>query len=89
MDKERIFWTALAAGAAIGAGIMAREGAAAGWRYARSEEPPLSIDDERASWRSLLAWTMISGLCVSVARVVGQGAASGAWRKTLGRNPPA
>ncbi|MES1924884.1 DUF4235 domain-containing protein [Salinisphaera sp. T31B1] len=88
MDRESAIWAALAAGTAIGAGIIARKSAAAAWRRARHEEPPLNLDNEDASWRSILAWAAVSGFCVAFARVVGRGAATGAWRKALGRTPP-
>lgn len=88
MDRERILWAALAAGATIGAGMAARQGAAAVWRRTRDEEPPQDVADRRNSWQGLLAWAAVSGFCVAFARVVGQGAVSGAWRKAIGRQPP-
>lgn len=88
MDRERILWAALAAGATIGAGMAARQGAAAVWRRTRDEEPPIDAADRRNSWQGLLAWATVSGFCVAFARVIGQGAASGAWRRMLGHNPP-
>lgn len=89
MDRERALWLALGAGTAIGAGMLARHGASAAWRRARNENPPLTIEDDEASWSSVLAWAAISGFCVAFARVVGRGVAQKGWRHALGRNPPA
>jgi hypothetical protein len=88
MDRERTIWLALGAGAAIGAGMLARRGAASAWRRTLNEEPPLNVEDEQASWPHVLAWAAVSGFCVAFARVVGRGVASETWRHTLGRNPP-
>lgn len=88
MDRERTLWLALGAGAAIGAGMLARRGASAAWQQARNEYPPLAIEDAEASWSAVLAWAAISGFCVAFARVVGRGAAREGWRRALGRNPP-
>lgn len=88
MDRERTLWLALGAGAAIGAGILARRGAAAVWRHARDEEPPLAVEDDDMTWPGILAWAAFSGFCVAFARVVGRGVAREGWRQALGRNPP-
>ncbi len=83
-----MLWAALATGVAIGAGMAARHGAAAAWRHTRHEEPPINPADTQASWPSVLAWAAVSGFCVAAARAIGYSAASGAWRKALGHQPP-
>lgn len=88
IDRERTLWLALGAGAAIGAGMLARRGAAVAWRHTRQEHPPLTVEDEDMSWPAVLAWAAFSGFCVAFARVVGRGVAREGWRQMLGRNPP-
>jgi len=88
MDRERTLWLALGAGAAIGAGMLARRGASAAWRRTLDEEPPVNVEDADVSWPHILAWAAVSGFCVAFARVVGRGVASETWRHALGRNPP-
>jgi len=62
--------------------------AAAAWRHARDEEPPLAVEDDDMTWPGILAWAAFSGFCVAFARVVGRGVAREGWRQALGRNPP-
>ncbi|MDA3919578.1 MAG: DUF4235 domain-containing protein [Salinisphaera sp.] len=88
MNRERILWLALAAGTAIGAGIIARKGTASLWRYTLDEEPPIQVDEPGTSWQRVAVWAALSGFCVAFARVIGRGVASGTWRHALGRNPP-
>lgn len=87
-DRERVLWLALAAGTAIGAGMLARQGAVSAWRHTLDEEPPLRIDDTATSWPRVAAWAALSGFCIAFARIAGRGLASGTWRQALGRNPP-
>ncbi|WP_423822970.1 DUF4235 domain-containing protein [Salinisphaera sp. SPP-AMP-43] len=88
MNKEKIIWLALGTGAAIGAGIAARQGAAEAWRRTLREEPPTHAAERETSWPRLLAWAAISGFSVAFARVLSRGVAVGTWQRLLGRTPP-
>lgn len=87
-DRERLIWAAVSAGAVLSASLLARRGADAAWRYLRDEEPPRDPADPNTRWRTLAAWTLISGIGAAAARLTGQALATKAWQKRLGRLPP-
>ncbi|RJS91434.1 DUF4235 domain-containing protein [Salinisphaera sp. Q1T1-3] len=87
-DPEHLAWMALSAGAAIGAGMLARKSTTAAWRYVRDEEPPQDSADPRQHWYEILIWAALSGVCVAAARLAGRSLASRIWRRRLGRTPP-
>ncbi|MGB7756544.1 MAG: DUF4235 domain-containing protein [Salinisphaera sp.] len=88
MNRDKTIWLALGAGAAIGAGLVARRGTAVAWRQAVGEEPPRHVADAEVGWTRLVAWAAISGVCVAAARLAGRGLAVTVYKRLLGRRPP-
>ena len=44
-------WKVLGTGAAIGAGILAKKLATAGWKLGTGNEPPVNPEDPEVTWR--------------------------------------
>ena len=74
--------SAMAAGAAV-SGLI--EG---GWRAVRHEEPPIDPESSTTSWGKAVAWTVLTGVLVSVAQLAARRGAAAGWTRVTGRRPP-
>lgn len=85
---ERQSWFLVAAGSAILSGLIAQRGLETGWRAIYDDDPP--EDPWRSeSWKSALAWAVISATVVAAAQLGARHGAQLGWRKVTGTKPPA
>lgn len=87
-DRDEMLWKALATGAAIVAGIGARNAATAGWKKTVGGEPPTNPADPQTSWAEALGWTVLTGLLVATARLFARRSAAELWERRQGSLPP-
>ncbi len=82
-------WSAFAAAAALGAGLVARKAVEGAWRARRGSEPPANPAAPGTTWGQAITWTVGSGVVVALARLVAERAAAGMWARRTGRLPAA
>lgn len=81
-------WNALAMLASVGAAVAVRNAASALWKKRTGHEPPINPADPDTDWREAIAWTLVTGALVGVARLVARRGAAGVWKKFEGDLPP-
>ena len=59
----------LRVGAMFAAAKMARALAGSTWRKVTDKEPPIDLKSDEASWPQALAWALLAGVMVSLARL--------------------
>ena len=86
--SQRATWMLVGAGSAMVAGA-AMSGIIEGvWRLVEEEEPPIDPDASTTSWGKAIAWTMITGVLVSVAQLAARRGAAVGWEHFTGQRPP-
>lgn len=78
MERDDLYFKAVAAGAGMIASLAARNISTAVWRAARNEEPPSDPEAASISWGEAIAWSALTGLLVGVANLVARRAAASA-----------
>lgn len=81
-------WKAFATLASIGAAIAARNAATALWERQVGQDPPMNPADPDTDWGEALAWTLVTGALVGVARLFARRGAAALWAKVDGSLPP-
>jgi hypothetical protein len=85
---ERQSWFLVAAGSAILSGLIAQRGLETGSRAVYDDDPP--EDPWRSdSWKSALAWAVISATVVAGVQLGARHGAQVGWQKVTGKKPPA
>jgi hypothetical protein len=80
-------WKGVATLAAVGAAIAARNATSAVWRKRTGHDPPTNPADPDTSWGEAVAWTLVTGALVGVARLVARRGAASLWAKVEGELP--
>lgn len=88
MKTQQLLWKVAATGAAIGAGIVARNVATDVWQHQRGSPPPTNPADPDTSWGEALGWTILVGALVGAARLFARRGAAGVWASLEGELPP-
>ena len=81
-------WSAMALASTVGAGIAARKAMTTSWKVATGKEPPQNPADPDVSIGEAVAWAMVSGLTIGVARMLASRQAANYYRKSTGHLPP-
>ena len=81
-------WSAMALGATVGAGIAARKAMNTSWKVATGKEPPQNPADPDVSLGEAVAWAVVSGVAIGVARMLASRGAANYYRKSTGHLPP-
>ncbi len=81
-------WSAMALASTVGAGIAARKAMTTSWKVATGKEPPQNPADPDVSIGEALAWAMVSGLTIGVARMLASRQAANYYRRSTGHLPP-
>jgi hypothetical protein len=80
-------WSVMALASTVGAGIAARKAMTTSWKVATGKEPPENPADPDVSIGEALAWAMVSGLSIGVARMLASRKAADYYRKSTGHLP--
>ncbi len=80
-------WSVMALASTVGAGIAARKAMTTSWKVATGKEPPENPADPDVSIGEALAWAMVSGLTIGVARMLASRKAASYYRKSTGHLP--
>jgi Protein of unknown function (DUF4235) len=82
-------WRVLGAGSAMLAATAAEKGLAAGWRYVTGNRPPAQPGDPDTRVGEAVAWAVISGVGVGLARLLATRRAAAYYRRSSGELPKA
>jgi uncharacterized protein DUF4235 len=81
-------WTVFSLASAVGAAALARKALTTGWRAATGKNPPANPADPDVDMREAVAWAILSGTLVAVARMLATRRAASYYEKSTGHLPP-
>lgn len=82
-------WKVLGTGSAVLASVAAQKGLEAAWRAATGTAPPTIPEDPDTDWSEAVAWAVLSGVVIGVARLVAVRRAATYYRTSTGTLPKA
>jgi len=83
-----LIWKTVATGGSVATGLLANKVLGAVWRRARhGDDPPLNPESDETSWAEAVAWAVVSGVVVGVARLAFRRNAAGYYRRSTGHLP--
>ena len=86
-DSSKI-WTIFSLISALGAATAARKGLNTSWKAATGKNPPENPADPDVDLREALAWAVVSGVAIGVARMLAQRKAASYYARSTGHLPP-
>ncbi|GAA4663262.1 DUF4235 domain-containing protein [Kineococcus glutinatus] len=81
-------WKLLGTGAAVGAGAAANTVMKRSWKLATGSNPPDNPEDPDVGWKEAVAWALVSGAVIGLARLLAERQAAAYYRKSVGAPPP-
>jgi hypothetical protein len=81
-------WSLLGGLTATGSGVAAKKALHKAWKAVTGTEPPANPEHPRTTWPEAIAYAMISGAIVGLARLVARKVAANVWEKRTGALPP-
>ena len=82
-------WRIIGTASALLAAEVAQKGLSAAWRLATGEDPPTIPEDQETSWSEAIAWALLSGAVIGLARLVATRRAAHYYMRTTGELPEA
>lgn len=86
-DSSKV-WTIFSLVAALGSAAMAKKALDTGWKAATGKKPPQNPADPDVDMKEAVAWAVVSGAFVAIARMFAQRKAAGYYAKSTGHLPP-
>ncbi len=86
-DSSKI-WTAFSLVSALVAATAVRKGLNTSWKAATGKNPPENPADPDVDVREAVAWAVLSGVAVAVARMLAQRKAASYYARSTGHLPP-
>ena len=81
-------WSVFSLVSALGAAALAKKAIDSGWRAATGKHPPENPADPDVQMVGAIAWAVVSGTFVALARMMAQRRAANYYRKSAGHLPP-
>jgi len=81
-------WTAFSLVSALAAAALAKKALDTGWKAATGKNPPENPADPDVRMGEAVAWAMVSGTFVALARMLAQRRAADYYRRSAGHLPP-
>jgi len=81
-------WTVFSLVSALGAAALAKKALDSGWKAATGKRPPENPADPDVQMGEAIAWAVISGTLVALARMLAQRRAADYYRRSAGHLPP-
>lgn len=81
-------WKLLGTGGAVLSGIAAKKVLTTGWKAVTGHAPPANPEHPDTTWPEALAFAVVSGAIVGVARMLAARKAAAYYRKSTGHLPP-
>lgn len=81
-------WKVLGTGGAVLSGIAAKKVITTGWKAVTGRPPPANPEHPDTTWAEALAFAVVSGAIVGVARMLAARKAAAYYRTSTGHLPP-
>lgn len=81
-------YTALGLAATLGATTLARKAMTTTWKLSTGKPPPTNPEHPDVSMGEAVAWAVMSGVAVGVARMLASRKAADYYRRSTGHLPP-
>ena len=81
-------WSAFSLAAALGAAAVARKTLDKSWKAATGKKPPENPADPDVEIREAVAWAVVTGAFVALARMLAQRKAASYYARSTGHLPP-
>lgn len=80
-------WSLFSVGAALAAATVAKKGLNTTWKIATGKNPPADPTNPDIELREAVAWAVLSGTIVGVARMLATRRAANYYRRSTGKDP--
>ncbi|MGH3445721.1 MAG: DUF4235 domain-containing protein [Nocardioidaceae bacterium] len=80
-------WSVFALASTIGASMVARKALGATWKASTGKTPPSNPEHPDTSMAEAIAWAILSGVSVGLARMLATRKAADYYRRSTGRLP--
>jgi hypothetical protein len=80
-------WSLMGLGATLGATMAARKALTATWKLSTGKQPPSNPEHPDVSLGEAVAWAVVSGVAVGLARMFATRAAADYYRRSTGHLP--
>ena len=84
-----LLWRVVGTGSAVLAAAVAQKALSTAWRAATGEDPPTIPEDPDTEWKDAVAWALLSGAVLGLARLFATRRAAIAFRRSTGELPKA
>ncbi len=84
-----LVWKVMAAGAAVGAGIVARKVTDGTWKFVSGGDSPTNPEDPDIDIKEAVAFALLSGAVVGLTRMMANRQATKLYQKSTGHLPQA
>jgi thiazole synthase ThiGH ThiG subunit len=81
-------WTAFSVMSALVAAALAKKALDTGWKAATGKNPPVNPADPDVAMGEAVAWAVVSGTFVALARMLAQRRAANYYTRSAGHLPP-
>jgi len=82
-----LMWRVIGTGSAVVAAAAAQRGLTVAWKAATGKEPPTIPEDPDTEWKDAVAWALLSGAAIGLARLFATRRAALYYRRSTGRLP--
>ena len=82
-------WRIIGTGSAVIAAGLAQRGVTMVWKTATGTEPPTIPEDPDTRWGEAVAWALLSGAVIGLARLAATRRAAAYYRRSTGELPAA
>jgi hypothetical protein len=88
MAESSKVWTLFSLVSALGAAAVAKKALNTGWRAATGKNPPANPADPDVDMREAVAWAVVSGTLIALARMLATRRAAKYYARSTGQLPP-
>lgn len=82
-----MMWKVMVTGAALGAGALAHKVTNATWRFVTGADSPENPEDPDIAWKEAVAFALVSGAFMGLARMFANREAAEIYKKATGHLP--
>lgn len=82
-----LMWKVIGTGSAVLAATAAQRALTLAWKAATGDEPPTIPEDPDTEWKDAVAWALLSGACIGLARLFAVRRAAIYYRRSTGELP--
>jgi hypothetical protein len=82
-------WRVIGTGSGLLAVVAAQKGLSTAWRIVTGDDPPTIPEDPETDWGEAIAWAIVSGAVLGVARLLATRRAAQFYMRSTGELPKA